>query len=94
MFKVKQFGIDGDVHISIENWLSNKKKQRVVINGTISDWTPLTSGVPQGSVLELVLFIIYINDIDVGLKNIISNFAIDTKIENSIISDHYRMSLW
>ncbi len=75
----------------MENWLSNRK-QRLVINGTASDWATVTFGVPQGSVLGPVLFIIYINDINVGL-NLISKFADDTKIGNSIITDHDRMSL-
>ncbi len=92
MFKVKQLGIDGTVHNWIENWLSNRK-QRVVINGTASDWASVTSEVLQGSVLGPVLFTIYKNDIDVGLNNFISKFADDTKIGNSIITDHDTMSL-
>ncbi len=59
MFKVKQLGIDGNVHNRIENWLSNRKQR--VINDTASDWAAVTSGVPQGSVLEPVVFIIYMN---------------------------------
>ncbi len=92
MFKVKQLGIDGTVHNWIKNWLSNRN-QRVVIKDTASDWSPVTSRVPQGSVLEPVLFMIYINDIDIGLNSFISKFADDTKIGNSIITDQDRISL-
>ncbi len=92
MRKVKQLGIDLTVHNWIENWLNNRK-QWVVINGTASDWAPVTSGVPQDFVFGLILLIIYINDIDVGLNIFISKFADDTKISNSIITDHDTMIL-
>ncbi len=92
MFSVNQLWTDGNVRKRIENLLSNRK-QRVIINGTASAWTPDTSGVPQCSVLGPNLFIIYINDIDVGLNYLISKSADDTKIGNSVIADHDRMSL-
>ncbi len=87
MFKVKQLGIDGTVHNWIETWLS-KNKQRVVIHGTVSDWAPATNGVPKGSVLGPVLFVIYINDIDVELNILIFKATDYTKIGNSTITDH------
>ncbi len=68
--------------------LYKQQKTKVVINGIASDCAPVISGVPQGSVLGHVLVLIYINDIDVGLNNFISKFADDTKIRNSIITDH------
>ncbi len=73
-----------------QNWLSKRKPSLVVINGTASGWASVISGVPQGSVLEPVLFIMYINDIDVGLNNFISRFADDAIIGNSIIDDRDR----
>ncbi len=80
------------MHNWIENWPSNRKP-RVIINGTASDWASVTSGVPQGSVLGPVLFIININDINVGLNNLLEKFADDMTTGNSVISDRNRQSL-
>ena len=79
MKKVRALGIRGQIANWIENWLSNRQ-QRVVINGEYSRWSTVTSGVPQGSVLGSLLFLIYINYIDVGTVSTLSKFADDIKI--------------
>ena len=65
----------------IEEWLSGRL-QRVVLNGEFSDWMEVLSGVPQGSVLAPLLFIIFINDLDLeaAAADLISKFADDTKV--------------
>ena len=83
MLKVRALGVEGEISRWIENWLS-ERRQRVVINSEASGWTSVTSGVPQGSVLGPLLFIIYINDIDEGIVSRISKFADDTKLGSDV----------
>ena len=81
--KLEKLGVRGRVQSWIREWLSGRK-QRVQINGERSDWADVVSGVPQGSVLGPLLFIIFINDIDKGLSCEIAKFADDTKIASRV----------
>ena len=58
----------------------NGRKQRVIINGKHSDWCDFFSGIPQGSVLGPILFVVYIIDNDRNINNVILKFADDTKL--------------
>ena len=83
--KLKQNGISGNLLMLFENYLHNRK-QRVVLNGSFSDYSVIDSGVPQGSVLGPLLFLIYINDLEKNIKSNIKFFADDTMLF-SIVKD-------
>ena len=82
--KIKTHGIGCFVVNMIESWLRNRH-QRVVLNGHMYDWLPVLNGVPQGSVFGTILFIVYINDLDVNHNSYVLKFADDAK-KNSEVS--------
>ena len=83
LLKLKAHGIDGPVCNWIQAWLADRW-QRVCLDGSYSAWKQVWSGVPQGSVLGPVLFLIFVNDLDNGLSSKILKFADDTKLFRSV----------
>ena len=77
--KLHSYGIRGSTLSWIKAFLSNRE-QKVVIEGEESDSVPVTSGVPQGSVLGPILFLVYINDFPQDIVSQVRLFADDTAI--------------
>ena len=79
LLKLHSYGIRDPLLSWVRSFLTNRQ-QRVVVRGSYSSWTPVLSGVPQGTVLGPVLFIIYINDITRNLTSQCKLFADDMKV--------------
>ena len=85
LLKLQSYGISGRTHHWISQWLA-KWAQRVVINGIEFDYIRVISGVPQGTVLGLLMFLLYINDISENISSTICLFAGDCIVYRSIIN--------
>ena len=83
LVKLHAYGIRGNLLQWIKPFLTNRK-QRVVINGKSSNLAPVISGIPQGSVLGPILFLIYVNDLPEMARSKLKLFADDTKLYKSI----------
>lgn len=79
LLKIEKLGISGNLLKWIKDFLTNRQ-QRVLINGISSEWTEVSSGVPQGSVLGPLLFILYVNDLPSEVSSFCKLFADDAKL--------------
>ncbi len=92
LHKLEHLGIRGKLLTWIGSFLLNRR-HRVLIDGTSSEWSDVTSGVPQGSILGPLIFIIYINDIGNDLSSHIGLFAADCTISKEVASYQDCLSL-
>lgn len=79
--KLKAYGINGNIYNCIETWFSHRK-QRAVVNRSQFEWSSVSSGVPQGSILGSLLFVIFISDTDTAVETVhclLIRFVDDTK---------------
>ena len=83
--KLSAYGIEGKVLCWIEDFLSDRR-MRIMVRGEYSEWVDVISGVPQGSVLGPILFLIYVNDIPEMVNCSIKMFVDDTKLFRTVKS--------
>ena len=81
-----QYGFTGNLLTLLTDFLRNRK-QRVVLNGQHSSWADIKAGVPQGSILGPLLFLIYINDLTENLHSNPKLFADDTFLFSTVTDE-------
>ena len=92
MLKLRNYGISGSTHKWISSFLQDRL-QRVVVGGEHSEWSRVVSGVPQGTVLGPLLFLLYINDLPENLSSTCRLFADDCVVYKTIISPENALTL-
>ena len=86
LLKLQHYGIKGQLLEWISDFLTTRR-QRVVIDGHSSGWSEVTSGVPQGSILGPLLFLVYINDFPLAVKCNCGLFADDSILHRKVTSE-------
>ena len=86
LHKLEEYGITGMAYRWIESYLTGRQ-MRVMVRGRASRWERVRSGVPQGSVLGPLLFLLYVNELPDWIANSMIMFADDTKIWKEIAGD-------
>ena len=79
LYKLACCGISGNLLSLISNFLTTRE-QRVVLNGKHSEWRRISAGVPQGSVLGPLFFVVYINDLVENINSGVTLFADDSSL--------------
>ena len=79
IYKLKSMGVSDSLLKLFQSFLTNRF-QRVLLNGQTSEWLPVKAGVPQGSILGPLLFLIYINDLSENIESTVKLFADDTSL--------------
>ena len=92
LLKFNIHGIGNDVINWIQKWLTHKR-QRVIVDGEISNWKSVLSGIPQGSVIGPILFLLYINDLEDDISSKVLKCAEDTKVFRKITNDTDKQNL-
>ena len=103
LYKLQAVGISGSLLQWFTDYLANRK-QRVVLPGAASNWLFIKAGVPQGSILGPLLFLLYINDIVEDIQSTVRLFADDTSLyvivddpptaANQLYSDLAKINSW
>jgi len=82
---MEAYGIKGNILSWISNFLSGRK-QRLVVNSKIPSCADMLSGIPQGSVLGPILFVLFINDLPDVVTSTVKIFTDDTKLFQAVRS--------
>jgi len=83
---LRHYGINNHICQWINTWLT-KRSQRVALDGSFSDFVSVHSGVPQGTVLGPLMFLLYINDISEHVNSPLWLFADDRLLYRTITTD-------